>query len=49
MTDYSVIGDKVNLGALLDRLTRQDNNHIIILEYTCGRVACGNYLTREVA
>jgi hypothetical protein len=49
MTDHSVIGDKVNLGARLDRLTRQYNNHIIILEYTCGRVAFGNYLTREVA
>lgn len=33
-----MIGDKVNLGARLERLTRQYNNHIIISEYTYAKV-----------
>ena len=36
--DYTVIGGKVNLGARLESLTRQYNNHIIISEYTCAKV-----------
>ncbi|MCK9418468.1 MAG: adenylate/guanylate cyclase domain-containing protein [Nitrospirae bacterium] len=36
--DYTVIGDNVNLGARLESLTRQYNNHIIISEYTYGKV-----------
>ena len=36
--DYTVIGDNVNLGARLEGLTRQYNNHIIISEYTYGKV-----------
>jgi adenylate cyclase len=36
--DYTVIGDNVNLGARLEGLTRQYNNHIIISEYTYARV-----------
>jgi adenylate cyclase len=36
--DYTVIGDNVNLGARLESLTRQYNNHIIISEYTHARV-----------
>jgi adenylate cyclase len=37
--DYTVIGDNVNLGARLESLTRQYNNHIIISEYTHAKVA----------
>ena len=36
--DYTVIGDDVNLGARLESLTRQNNNHIIISEYIYNRV-----------
>jgi len=36
--DYTVIGDNVNLGARLESLTRQYNNHIIISEYTYNKV-----------
>jgi adenylate cyclase len=36
--DYTVIGDNVNLGARLEGLTRQYNNHIIISEYTYEKV-----------
>ncbi len=36
--DYTVIGDNVNLGARLESLTRQYNNHIIISEYTYSKV-----------
>jgi len=36
--DYTVIGDNVNLGARLESLTRQYNNHIIISEYTYAKV-----------
>jgi adenylate cyclase len=36
--DYTVIGDNVNLGARLEGLTRQYNNHIIISEYTYAKV-----------
>ena len=36
--DYTVIGDNVNLGARLEGLTRQYNNHIIISEFTCNKV-----------
>ncbi len=36
--DYTVIGDNVNLGARLEGLTRKYNNHIIISEYTYGKV-----------
>jgi len=36
--DYTVIGDNVNLGARLESLTRQYNNHIIISEYTHAKV-----------
>ena len=36
--DYTVIGDNVNLGARLEGLTRQYNNHIIISEYTYKKV-----------
>lgn len=36
--DYTVIGDHVNLGARLEGLTRQYNNHIIISEYTYEKV-----------
>jgi adenylate cyclase len=36
--DYTVIGDNVNLGARLESLTRKYNNHIIISEYTYGKV-----------
>jgi adenylate cyclase len=36
--DYTVIGDNVNLGARLESLTRQYNNHIIISEYTYAQV-----------
>jgi adenylate cyclase len=36
--DYTVIGDKVNLGARLESLTRQYNNHIIISEFTYNKV-----------
>jgi adenylate cyclase len=36
--DYIVIGDNVNLGARLEGLTRQYNNHIIISEYTYAKV-----------
>jgi len=37
--DFTVIGDNVNLGARLEGLTRQYNNHIIISEYTYSKVA----------
>jgi len=33
-----VIGDNVNLGARLEGLTRQYNNHIIISEYTYAKI-----------
>ena len=36
--DYTVIGDNVNLGARLEGLTRQYNNHIIISEFTYEKV-----------
>ena len=36
--DYTVIGDNVNLGARLEGLTRQYNNHIIISEFTYEQV-----------
>jgi adenylate cyclase len=36
--DYTVIGDNVNLGARLESLTRQYNNHIIISESTYAKV-----------
>lgn len=36
--DYTVIGDNVNLGARLEGLTRQYNNHIIISEFTFEKV-----------
>ena len=36
--DYTVIGDNVNLGARLEGLTRQYNNHIIISEFTYNKV-----------
>jgi adenylate cyclase len=36
--DYTVIGDNVNLGARLEGLTRQYNNHIIISEFTYSKV-----------
>src|SRR5574341_1746652 len=36
--DYTVIGDNVNLGARLEGLTRQYNNHIIISESTYAKV-----------
>ncbi len=36
--DYTVIGDNVNLGARLEGLTRQYNNHIIISQYTYAKV-----------
>ncbi|OGW41611.1 MAG: hypothetical protein A2010_14825 [Nitrospirae bacterium GWD2_57_9] len=36
--DYTVIGDSVNLGARLEGLTRQYNNHIIISEFTYEKV-----------
>jgi adenylate cyclase len=36
--DYTVTGDNVNLGARLESLTRQYNNHIIISEYTYAKV-----------
>jgi len=36
--DYTVIGDNVNLGARLEGLTRQYNNHIIISEFTYAKV-----------
>lgn len=36
--DYTVIGDHVNLGARVESLTRQYNNHIIITEFTYGKV-----------
>jgi adenylate cyclase len=36
--DYTVIGDNVNLGARLESLTRQYNNHIIISDYTYAKV-----------
>ena len=36
--DDTVIGDNVNLGARLESLTRQYNNHIIISEYTYNKV-----------
>jgi adenylate cyclase len=36
--DFTVIGDNVNLGARLESLTRKYNNHIIISEFTYGRV-----------
>jgi len=36
--DYTVIGDHVNLGARVEGLTRQYNNHIIITEFTYGKV-----------
>jgi len=36
--DYTAIGDNVNLGARLEGLTRQYNNHIIISEYTYSKV-----------
>ncbi len=36
--DYTVIGDNVNLGARLESLTRQYNNHIIISEFTYNKV-----------
>ena len=36
--DYTVIGDNVNLGARLESLTRQYNNHIIISEYTYNKM-----------
>ena len=36
--DYTVIGDAVNLGARLEALTRQFNNHIIISEFTYEHV-----------
>jgi len=36
--DYTVIGDNVNLGARLEGLTRQYNNHIIISENTYQKV-----------
>jgi adenylate cyclase len=36
--DYTVIGDHVNLGARVESLTRQYNNHIIITEFTYEKV-----------
>lgn len=36
--DYTVIGDNVNLGARLEGLTRQYNNHIIMSEFTYEKV-----------
>lgn len=36
--DYTVIGDHVNLGARVESLTRQYNNHIIISEFTFAKV-----------
>ena len=36
--DYTVIGDHVNLGARVESLTRQYNNHIIITEFTFNNV-----------
>lgn len=36
--DYTVIGDAVNLGARVEALTRQYNNHIIITEFTYAYV-----------
>jgi adenylate cyclase len=36
--DYTVIGDNVNLGARVEGLTRQYNNHIIITEFTYAKV-----------
>jgi adenylate cyclase len=45
--DYTVIGDSVNLGARLESLTRQYNNHIIISEFTNERVK-GVVETREL-
>ena len=33
-----MIGDNVNLGARLEGLTRQYNNHIIISEYTYAKI-----------
>ena len=36
--DYTVIGDHVNLGARVESLTRQYNNHIIITEFTYEQV-----------
>ncbi len=36
--DYTVIGDAVNLGARVEALTRQFNNHIIITEFTYAYV-----------
>jgi adenylate cyclase len=36
--DYTVIGDNVNLGARLEGLTRQYNNHIIISEFTYEKI-----------
>ncbi len=36
--DYTVIGDHVNLGARVESLTRQYNNHIIVTEFTYERV-----------
>jgi adenylate cyclase len=45
--DYTVIGDNVNLGARLEGLTRQYNNHIIISEYTYKNVA-GRVVVNEL-
>jgi adenylate cyclase len=36
--DFTVIGDNVNLGARVEGLTRQYNNHIIITEFTYAKV-----------
>jgi adenylate cyclase len=36
--DYTVIGDHVNLGSRIESLTRKYDTHIIISEYTLGKI-----------